>query len=238
MMKRFFVLGAGVTGLALLLLSTPLGVAAQQTIRNITILAMPADSTELPAAAAAAENMSNPTAPFVLSANMCWDGTNWDRCPTSDGGNGAASANTSRTTEATDSQLSADIALIKTAVQLIDNDQIGSNPAAVVSAASTNSTSVATAPARLMSMHLINTTATIYYIRLYNLASAPTCSSGTGHVVPLPIPANTAAAGFSFNFGPTGLAFSTGIGYCITAGSAATDNTNAATGVFGILSWK
>jgi hypothetical protein len=33
------------------------------------------------AAAAAADNMANPTTTGVLSYNMCWDNSTWDRCP-------------------------------------------------------------------------------------------------------------------------------------------------------------
>lgn len=43
--------------------------------------------TELPAAAALADNTANPTAPAVGAFLMCWDGATWDRCPgTSAGG--------------------------------------------------------------------------------------------------------------------------------------------------------
>lgn len=62
------------------LMLTPLGATAQQTIRNITISAMPADATELPAAAALGDNTANPTVPGVASFSMCWDGATWDRC--------------------------------------------------------------------------------------------------------------------------------------------------------------
>lgn len=60
-------------------------------------------NTELPAAAALADDTSNPTVPGVGSFNMCWDGTNWDRCAKGTGGNGAVDANTQRVTLANDS---------------------------------------------------------------------------------------------------------------------------------------
>jgi hypothetical protein len=125
-----------------------------------------------------------------------------------------------------------------TALQLIDDDQTGATPSAVASAASTNSTNVKASAGRLLGMYLVNTTATVYYIRFYNLASAPTCSSATGFVFTMPIPAATTGAGFSMPFPQGGLAFSTGIGYCITGGATSTDNTSAATGIFGVLSYK
>jgi hypothetical protein len=37
-------------------------------------------NTELPAAAALADNTANPTVPGVAAFMMCFDGTNWDRC--------------------------------------------------------------------------------------------------------------------------------------------------------------
>lgn len=69
-----------IAGLLTVLALLPLGVEAQQTIRNITILAMPADATELPAAAALADNTANPTVPAVGAFLMCYDGSTWDRC--------------------------------------------------------------------------------------------------------------------------------------------------------------
>jgi hypothetical protein len=202
-----------------------------------------AADTELPAAAALADNTANPTVPAVGAFLMCWDttGSNWDRCPSGAAGAGTTDSNTSRTVEATDSQLSTDVAAIKTAVQLIDDDQTGATKTNVTSAATTNSTSARGSAGRLMGIWLINTTTTVYYIRFYESSSAPTCSSATGFQVSLPIPPASAAGqagGFSFQFGPTGLAFATGIGYCITGGSSSTDNTNAATGVFGFVATK
>lgn len=284
-------------------------------------------NTQLPAAAAGADNMANPTAPFVLSANMCWDssGSNWDRCVPSalvagsaiigkvgidqttpgttnlvqvtdgagalntivDSGTittvstvtnlgtinsvapafntGINGATVLRVNEATDSQMSAGIGAtgdaaatvgstgsaaaklrlvtsqldaITTAVQLIDDDQTGDTPYFLTSAASTNSTSVKASAGRLMSLQLINTTATLYYLRLYNLGAGPTCSSATGFISSYPVPAATTGDGIVANFGPTGIAFGTGIAFCFTGGGSSTDNTNAATGVYIHLQYK
>lgn len=62
-------------------------------------------NTELPAPLAAGDSMTNPTAPWVLSALMCWNssGPSWQRCPASTGGAGAIDANTTRTAAASDS---------------------------------------------------------------------------------------------------------------------------------------
>ena len=90
-------------GVALALVVSPtLRVEAQQLARTVAISAMPADATELPAAVALADNTANPTVPGVASFNMCFDGSTWDRCPSSDGGAGASSANTTRIIPAAD----------------------------------------------------------------------------------------------------------------------------------------
>lgn len=107
----------------------------------------------------------------------------------------------------------------------------GATPFHLISAASTNSTNVKNAAGTLYALYLVNTTSTIYYLRLYNLSSAPTCSSATGVTHNIPIPANTSGAGIAVPIGPNGEAYSTGIGYCLTGAFADNDNTNAATGV-------
>jgi hypothetical protein len=111
----------------------------------------------------------------------------------------------------------------------------GSQGNPVVSAASNNATLLNNQAGRLMGVYLVNTTSTIYYIRFYNLATSPTCSSATGFTFSLAIPASTSGAGFAFSFGTKGIAFGTGLGYCITGGPTSTDNTNAAVGIYGVI---
>jgi hypothetical protein len=106
----------------------------------------------------------------------------------------------------------------------------------LVSAASNNVTACKASPGNVYGFRFVNTTATIYYLRMYNLTSA-TCTSATGFVESIPIPASTSGAGFAF-LEPMGEAYSTGISFCFTGGSSSTDNTNAATGVFGTILYK
>ena len=106
--------------------------------------------------------------------------------------------------------------------------------------ASTNATNVKNAAGTVYGYSLTNTTTTIYYLRMYNLASAPTCSSATGYVSTIPIPPASAAGGaggreIQKNIGQ---AFTTGVGFCVTGGASSTDNTNAATGVFVEILYK
>lgn len=94
----------------------------------------------------------------------------------------------------------------------------------VVSAASTNATSVKGSPGRLLGWTLQNTTATVQYVKLHNIASAPT--AGSGVLATIGIPAN----GQNTLAIPQGIAFATGIGYTIVTGSAATDATATTAG--------
>jgi hypothetical protein len=108
----------------------------------------------------------------------------------------------------------------------------------IISAASNNSTSCKASAGVVHGVWFVNTTDTIYYLRRYNSASAPTCSSATGLVgAPIPISANTDGSPTAITF-PLPISFDTGVGYCLTGGSATNDNTNAATGIYGGLIYK
>jgi hypothetical protein len=106
------------------------------------------------------------------------------------------------------------------------------------SAASTNSTSIKGSAGNVYGIRAVNTTSTIYYLRMYNSSAAPTCSSATGYIESIPIPHGTAAgAGIAFPQ-PFGQSYTTGIGFCLTGGGSSTDNTNAATGVYVTILYK
>jgi hypothetical protein len=110
----------------------------------------------------------------------------------------------------------------------------------VLSAASTNATSCKGSAGNFYGYELYNSTTTVYYLRLYNTSAAPTCSSATGFIRSIPIPPAGAAGGVNgaISNQQFPVAYSTGIGFCITGGSSSTDNTNAATGVFGEIRYK
>ncbi len=107
----------------------------------------------------------------------------------------------------------------------------GATPCYLTSAATTNSTSCKGSAGTLYTVSAVNTTATLYYLRLYNSAAAPTCSSATGFIETIPVPASTTGAGVVRDMS-VGEAFGTGVGFCLTGGGSSTDNTNAATGVY------
>lgn len=100
-----------------------------------------------------------------------------------------------------------------------------------LSTASTNSTLVyGSGPVRLKWIVAINTNAaTIYYLKLYNKATAPVCGTDTPYMR-IPLPQNNNGGG-ALPIGVDDASFPLGLGFCITGALADNDNTNAATGV-------
>jgi hypothetical protein len=92
--------------------------------------------------------------------------------------------------------------------------------------AGTNSTNIKASAGTVYHVSVTNNSATVNYLRFYNTSSAPTCTSATSLVYQLAIPASTSGAGFVQDIS-AGLAFSTGIGICVSSGYATTDATNA-----------
>lgn len=103
-------------------------------------------------------------------------------------------------------------------------------PFKYLSQASTNSTLVSGAGQNVLKWIVaVNTTNTVYYLKFYNKATAPTCGTDTP-ILSIPIPAaNTGGGLAAISFDDT--RFSLGIGFCLTGALADNDSTNAATGV-------
>lgn len=91
-----------------------------------------------------------------------------------------------------------------------------------LSAASTNATSVKASAGQVYSIYAHSINAAVRYLKLYNKASAPTVGTDTP-VLTLPIPGNTAGAGFALDTGGMGVAFATGIALALTTGIADAD---------------
>lgn len=108
----------------------------------------------------------------------------------------------------------------------------GSNTCYIPSAATTNATLCKNAPGTIYSISVINTTSALYYLRLYNLAVAPTCSSAIGFIESIPVPHNTGTGGGFVRPDPVGRSYGTGIGFCLTAGASNNDNVAAAAGLY------
>ena len=93
----------------------------------------------------------------------------------------------------------------------------------LIAANSTNSTNVKNAAGILLSLQTGNINAsTPYYLKLYDSASAPTCGSGTP-VKRILIPQGNSGNNVSIPNG--GTAFTSGIGFCVTAGIGDSDTT-------------
>lgn len=115
----------------------------------------------------------------------------------------------------------------------------GSSTCYLTSAATTNATNCKASAGTVYAIRAINTTTTNYFLRMYNLAAAPTCSSATGFIETIPVTGASAnGGGISAPNGAVGQDYPTGIGFCLTAGGSSTDNTAAATGVYITILYK
>jgi len=104
-----------------------------------------------------------------------------------------------------------------------------SQPFHFLSTASTNANNIKPAAGQLVTAVCINTTTTIYYLKFYDLAAAPTCNSTP---VVLTFPCLVASSGQPTVIPlPQAAQFLNGIGICLTGAIADNDNTNAAAGV-------
>lgn len=98
----------------------------------------------------------------------------------------------------------------------------GFTPYKLVSAASTNATNVKASAGTLAAIVVSNVNAAMRYLKLYNLAVAPTVGTSTPVFI-VPIPGNTAGAGAAIPLPPQGLNFTTGIAFALTTGLADSD---------------
>ena len=106
-----------------------------------------------------------------------------------------------------------------------------SQPFHLISAATTNATNIKPGSGQLVGAVCINTTTTLYYLKFYDLATAPTCNSTPVQLsFPCPFGASNAGGGFVIPM-PQPTQFLNGIGMCLTGGIADNDNTIAATGI-------
>lgn len=97
----------------------------------------------------------------------------------------------------------------------------GWTPGRILSANTTNATSVKGSAGQIGYIHAINLNAAVRYLKIYNKATSPTVGTDTP-VQTFPIPASTTGAGFVFQPTP-GMDLTTGIGMAITTGIADAD---------------
>lgn len=98
----------------------------------------------------------------------------------------------------------------------------GATPGKLISAATTNATSVKGSAGTLYMLTAMNTNAAARYLKFYNKATAPTVGTDTPVLV-FTVPGNTAGAGFVCPIPTCGIDFSTGIGFATTTGAADSD---------------
>lgn len=91
----------------------------------------------------------------------------------------------------------------------------------LISAASTNATSLKASAGQVYGIQVFNLNAAARYLKLYNKASAPTVGTDTPVKVFM-IPGNAAGAGIVSNW-INGVEFNTGIAYALTTGIADSD---------------
>lgn len=107
----------------------------------------------------------------------------------------------------------------------------GWTPFKVISAATTNATSVKPSAGQLGGLQVFNNSGNIGYLKLYDKASVPTVGTDTP-VKTLLIPASTNGAGFTIGRSEIGTQFLIGIALAITGGIADNDNTAVAANAF------
>jgi len=122
---------------------------------------------------------------------------------------------------------------VKISVGSDGSAQDGWTPARLISAATTNATSVKASAGEVGFIYAVNLNAAVRYLKLYNKASAPTVGTDTP-IATLPIPGSTTGAGFTLPI-PEGIAFSTGIAYATTTGYLDSDTGAVAAGEIFLL---
>jgi hypothetical protein len=102
-------------------------------------------------------------------------------------------------------------------------------PVKFLSSASTNSTLVKAGRVELTALNASNSTATAYFLKLYDKATAPICNVDVPKLT-LVVPPIANGGQATPDLGG-GLLFSLGLGFCLTGAISDSDNSNAATGV-------
>lgn len=127
-----------------------------------------------------------------------------------------------------------------TAGQLKVSSTGGATPTGNIAANNTTAVVVKASAGTLYGVQLAGIGSAPAYLKIYNATSA-TCGSGTP-VKRLMIPAASTAAngaGSNITFGPMGVAFGTGITYCVTTGIGDADTTAPAASTFLVnLDWN
>jgi hypothetical protein len=99
------------------------------------------------------------------------------------------------------------------------------------SAANTNATEVIIGKTQIRYIVAVNQTATVNYLKLYDVATAPTCGTTTPVLFKVALPASTSNPVVLQIPIPDGMQFQNGVGMCLTGAVADNDSSNAVTGI-------
>ena len=120
--------------------------------------------------------------------------------------------------------ISTNLSSLLTSSQLVDDDQTGASLHHRVSVGTTEDEhEIKGSAGRLFSISVTNTNAAVRYLRCANQVIGSTTPGTTTVFYGMAIPGATTGAGFTVNFGPMGIAFSTGLTCWLVTGAAETD---------------
>ncbi len=179
---------------------------------------------------------------YTGSCEMAWNGTGWDRTLSQPIGTNAASATKgslvvqgSSSGTPIPTTIAAGTAAIGTVqpgntanttpwlTSQIPTTAGGLTTTKLISAASTNATSVKTSAGQVYNIQAFNTNASARFLKLYNKASSPTVGTDTP-VNTFLVPGNATGSGIVVEVS-NGIAFATGIAFAITGAIADSDTT-------------
>lgn len=120
--------------------------------------------------------------------------------------------------------ISTSLSTLITSSQLVDDDQTGATMAHRISVGTTEDEhQVKGSAGRLFSINVTNTNAAVRYLRCADQVAASTTPGTTTVWYGMAIPGATTGAGYTANFGPAGVAFSTGLTCWLVTGAAESD---------------
>lgn len=143
-------------------------------------------------------------------------------------GNGTSSTGTLRVAIASDNTANSNPFL----VQPVPGTANGLTMSTLTAANSTNATNVKASAGTVYHIEVYNNSATLAWLSLYNNSGTPTC--GTSIVWQTMIPANSTSGAGAVVDASLGLAFSSGIAYCVTTGIAGTGSVAASSYVIDV----
>jgi len=108
----------------------------------------------------------------------------------------------------------------------------GTSISRTVAAASTNATNVKSSAGQVYQIIASNVSASARFVHLYNTSGSPTCNASI--IATFIVPGQTTGAGTNIQLDP-GVAFGTGIGFCITSANDGTGSVSAGDVVLNVV---